>query len=514
MLVSDIVRENAKIFPEHEAIVTPEGLSRTWREVDERTTRLANAFLSLGMTKGDRIALFAPNCPEYVEFFFACAKSGVVGAPTNIRLAPYEIASYHGYVEPTAVIVHADVASTAAKWLPDVPSVKHVIGIGPEHDQPLDLEALIAAASSEDPDIDIEPDDTYQLGATSGTTGVPKAAILTHRNALASLTNWMTEMNVPQNGTSLQNIPFFFNPGGPAGLHPVLLKGGRTVITKAFDPAKVPALVERYRVTNTILVPTMVQMVVFHEGVENYDLSSLQGIMSGGSPYPVPTLRRAKQIFGDVLHPIYGMAESYSCGTILRREDMHTEGEKARYLGTIGRPFAFVQVRVVDEEGNDVPRDNATAGEIWMAGDVISPGYFRMDDETERSRSGKWLKTGDVATVDEDGFLTIVDRLKDMIITGGINVFSVEVERVIEAHPAVSQVAVIGVPHEQWGEAIHAVIVAKPGTTPTEEEILAFAAERLSGYKKPRSAQIIPEMPMSATGKILKKNLRSTIADS
>ena len=235
------------------------------------------------------------------------------------------------------------------------------------------------------------------------------------------------------------------------------------------------------------------------------------GVSVGGSPLPREVFARAREVFGDVFFPMFGMAESYSCGLILRRENQYTEGtpEQLRRLGSAGKPHSLMQVRVVAEDGTDVPRDNTTAGEIWMKGDTISPGYFRQPDETAASRAGEWLKTGDVAVVDEDGFVTIVDRLKDIIITGGINVFSRDIEDALYGHPAVAQAAAVGIPHEKWGEAIHVVVVLKPGESATEEELLEFAASRLAAFKKPRSCEIVDELPIGATGKILKKDLRA-----
>ncbi|WP_424533986.1 class I adenylate-forming enzyme family protein [Sphaerisporangium viridialbum] len=510
MLVSDIVRRNAMFFGNEPAVVVPGGATSSWADLDVRTDRFAGALTALGLAKGDRLAIFAPNCGEYVEFFFATAKSGVIGAATNIRHAAYEISSYLSYVEPVAVLVHADLAETARAWLPDVPSVKHVIGFGGDHGFDLDLERLIGEAPAGPPAVTVDEDDIYQLGATSGTTGVPKGAILTHRNAIAAMLNWLAELPIPERGTALQCIPLFFNPGGPAGLHPVMMKGGRTVVPPAFDPAEFPRLVQEYGVTNTIIVPTMVQMVVSAPGIENYDLSSLRGIISGGSPFSVETLKRAREVVGDVFFPLYGMAESYSCGAVLRPENQFTSGseEQVRRLSSVGKPYVLIKLRVVDLEGHDVPHDGSTSGEIWLSGDSISPGYYRMEEETAKCHEGEWFKTGDLAVVDAGGFITIVDRLKDMIITGGINVFSIEVERVLQDHPEVEHVAVIGIPHETWGEAIHAIVRLRDGSALTEDELIAFAAGRLSGYKKPRSVEFVDALPISATGKILKKELR------
>jgi long-chain acyl-CoA synthetase len=510
MLISDIVRRNADFYPDFDAVVVPGGKTVSWGELDERTDRLGRAFLELGLQKGDRVATFMPNGAEYIDFFFACAKSGVIGATTNIRLGSGEVSSYHRYIEPTAVIVHADLREQAG-WIDEVPSVKHVIGVGDDHDLDLDFEQLIASQPAGDPGSSVDATDVYQLGATSGTTGLPKGAILTHHNAVAALTNWVAELDIRIGDTNIQNIPLFFNPGGPAGLHPVMLKGGRTVIPAAFEPGNFLRLVPEYKVTHTILVPTMVGMVLAHPDCESYDLSSIRGVMSGGSPLPREVLRRAREVFGNVFFPLYGMAETYSCGLILRREEQFVDGTPAQVarLASAGRPMVLMQARVVGEDGNDVPHDGETAGEIWMRGDNVSPGYFRMPEETAGSRNGDWLMSGDIATVDEEGFVTIVDRAKDIIITGGINVFSRDIEQKLEAHPAVYQVAVIGVPDKKWGEAIHAVVVLKEGAEVSAEELIAFASEGLASYKKPRSVEIVDELPISATGKILKRELRN-----
>lgn len=515
MLVSDIVRRNARYFGERDAVVTPDGVRRSWHELDERTDRFASALAELGLTKGDRLAMFAPNCPEYVEFFFACAKSGVVGATTNTRLSAHEIGTYHGYVEPAALLVQADLVEQAKRWFPGIGSLRYVIGFGGDHGLDLDLETLISAAPAGAPEVVIDEDDLYQLGATSGTTGTPKAATLTHRNAIAAMVCWAAEMPVPEGGTALQNIPMFFNPGGPSGLHPVLMKGGRTVIPAAFDPSAFPRLVEQFSVTNTIIVPTMVQMVLSEPACAQHDLSSLRGIMSGGSPFSVPLLRTAKRLIGDVFYPIYGMAESYSTGLILRPEDQFTDGtpDQVARLASAGKPYVLSRVRVVDvADGKDVPHDGTTSGEIWLAGDHMSAGYFRMPEETRSGWRGEWFRTGDVAVIDPDGFVTIVDRLKDVIITGGINVFSIEVERCLQQHPEVAQVAVIGRPDEKWGEAIHAVVCRTDGGAVSAQELIAFASERLADYKKPRSVEFVDAMPISATGKILKRTLRERFA--
>jgi acyl-CoA synthetase (AMP-forming)/AMP-acid ligase II len=521
MLISDIVRRNAAHFADRTATVVPDGPTRTWGELDERSDRLAQAWLALGLAKGDRISTLASNAPEYLEFFFACAKTGIVGATTNIRLAAPELASYLRYVEPAAIVVSADQVALAHRFLPDVPSVRHVIGFGPAHGLALDYEDLLASASpgaavAAVAGAQVRDDDVYQLASTSGTTGVPKGAVLTHRNAIAAMLNWMAEIPMAEAGTNLQCIPMFFNPGGPAQIHPVMMKGGRSIILPGFEPGQFLRMIPRYGVTHTTAVPTMLGMVLDHPECGAHDVSSIRGVTTGGSPVPRALLTRLRDVFGDVFYPTFGMAETYSCGLVLRPEHQFTEGtgEQVRRLTSAGKPHVLVQVRVVDDDGSDVAKDNESAGELWLRGDSVSPGYFRMDDETAASRSGDWFKSGDVAVVDADSFITIVDRKKDMIITGGINVFCRDVEEAVHAHPAVAQCAVIGIPHAQWGEAIHAVVVLRPDAVATVDELIDFAAGRLASYKKPRSLDIVESLPMGGTGKVLKRRLRELYAPS
>lgn len=511
MLISDIVRRNAEYFGDCDAVVVPGGVTVSWAELEERSNALARAFLELGLRKGDRVATFMSNCLEFYDFFFACGKTGIIGAPTNVRLAPSELASYLSYVGPSAILVHARVEETARRFIDEVPSLRHVIGVGDGHTCALDAAALRGAQPTTDPGCHVDETDAYQLAATSGTTGTPKAAIGTHRNALAGIVTWCAELGSGERETNLQVIPMFFNPGGQSGLHYVFLKGGRSVLIEPFDPSVFLAAIEQYRANHSIIVPTMVSMLLDHPDCGKHDYSSLRGIGSGGSPLPRTVLARAREVFGDVMYGMYGMAETYSVGLILRRENQFTKGppEVVARLASAGKPMIYMQARVVDDDGNDVRRDNTTPGEIWMKGDSISSGYFRMPEETAHAWHGEWLKTGDVAVVDAEGFITIVDRKKDIIITGGINVFSRDIEEALYQHPAVAQAAAIGIPHPTWGEAIHAVVTLKPDAQATPDELIEFAAERLAGFKKPRSLDIVDELPISGTGKILKKELRA-----
>lgn len=511
MLVSAIVRRNAACFGARDAIVEPGRPTWTWAALEERTNRLARAFGRLGLRPGDRLGVLAPNAGEHLQLFFAEAKSGVVGAPMNIRLTVHELASYCRYVEPGALVAHASMAGTARAVADAAPGIRHLIGFGAGHGLPLDLDELADAEEPTDPGVAVDDGDLYQLAATSGTTGVAKAAALTHRNAWAALANYLAELRVGEGETALQNIPLFFNPGGPAGIHPALVKGGRTVIFPGFEPGTFLDAVPRYGVAHTILVPTMIGMVLDHPSAATSELSSLRSIVCGGSPVTRDLLLRARPVFGDVFFPHYGMAETYSSGLVLRPENQHTDGppERVRRLGSAGKPNVLMEARVVGEDGVDVAADGVAVGEVWLRGESVAAAYYRMPEETAAAHAGDWFRSGDLATVDDEGFVTIVDRAKDVIITGGINVHGREVEEVLTAHPTIAQAAVIGVPDDRWGERVHAVVVAAAGVTVDEAAVTALCAERLAAYKRPRSFEVVDALPLSATGKVLKRDLRA-----
>jgi acyl-CoA synthetase (AMP-forming)/AMP-acid ligase II len=251
-------------------------------------------------------------------------------------------------------------------------------------------------------------------------------------------------------------------------------------------------------------------MVLNHPECRQHDLSTLQGIMSGGSPLHREVLVEAREVFGDVFFPLYGMAETYSNGTILRRQNQHTSGtaEQVKRLASVGKPNVLMQVRVVGEDGKDVPRDGETPGEIWMQGDTVSPGYFRLDEETANSREDGWFKSGDIATLDSEGFITIVDRAKDMIISGGENIYSIQVEEAVNRHPSVLECAVIGVPDDEWGESVLAVVERKAGVAVDPDELLAFCRQHLAHYKCPRAVDFVDQLPRDDNGKIYKRRLR------
>lgn len=509
MLVQDILHRNAAYFGDDPALVVPDGGSQTWRQLESRVHRFANALLGLGLRPRDKVAIYAPNCAEYVEFYFACAAAGLTGAALNVRLAPSELVDYVSYVEPNAVLVHHELLSSAAAWLPHAAPDAVQVTLGGGAGPGVSLEGLMAGAPTTAPEVELRDDDIYQLAATSGTTGRTKAARMTHRNAISAMVNWLCEMPVGERDVALQCIPQFFNPGGPAHLHPVMMKGGSVVIPTAFSPDSFLALAADHAVTHAVLVPTMLQMILDEAEARGVRLDLIKGINTGGSPLSPDLLRRGRHTFGDVFYPIYGMAETFSCATMLRPEALRDvdPATRDRRLSSVGRPMVLTDLRVVDEGGVDVPADGRTPGEIWLTGDTVSPGYLDRPG-TSQTHGDKWFRTGDVAVVDEGRFVTIVDRLKDVIITGGINVISREVEEVLQLHPGVEAAAVIGLPHPRWGEGIHAIVVSRADPPVTEDELIEHVGHHLAGYKKPQSVEFVESLPVGSTGKVLKRRLR------
>ncbi|GAA4546585.1 class I adenylate-forming enzyme family protein [Pseudonocardia xishanensis] len=516
MLVSDLARRNAEYYADRDAVVVPGVRTETWASLHARTERWASAMARLGLGAGDRVAMLSENCAEFVEFFFGCARSGVAGAPLNLRHSAHEQIEYVNYVEPVALLVHAHQAEAAAQWLEKTPSVRHVVGFGGPHSFELDLETILAAEEGTPPAPLPRSDAPYMLCPTSGTTGRLKAAVLTQDNAMSAIFAWAAEYPVLEWDTNLQCIPQYLNAGGPAHVSPVFLKGGRTVVLPGFDPDSFVRAVADYRVTHTVAVPTMVNAVLAHPRIGDLDTSSLRAIVLGGAPVTRELVLAARASLGDCLYPTLGMAETFSCGLVLSPQNQHPDGtpDQVRQLGSLGRPHCHLDARLVDAEGVDVPRDGTTPGELWFRGGSVSAGYYAMPEETAASRAGDWLRTGDVAVVDADGFVTVVDRLKDIIITGGLNVATGEVEAALASHPGVAESAVIGRADERWGEAVHAVVVRAAGSTVTESELLEHVADRLARYKQPRSFAFVEALPRNSTGKVLKRVLRAELAES
>ncbi|GDY31551.1 acyl-CoA synthetase [Gandjariella thermophila] len=464
----------------------------TYADLDLRVRRLAHALRGLGVRRGDRVAYLGANHPAFLETLFAAGTLGAVFVPLNIRLAGPELA--HCLADSGAeVLVHAPDQAEAAAVSPG--TMRHRIPLAGSGG----YEELIAAAPAGPIDEPVGLDDPCMIMYTSGTTGRPKGAVLSHGNIIWNSINVLVDIDLAADEVTLVVAPLFHTAGLNMTCLPTLLKGGTVVLVPAFDPVRVLDLIERHRVTYMFGVPTMYDAMAACPRWAAADLSSLRQVNCGGSPVP-PTTIRTYLDRGLAFSQGYGMTEASPGVLYLARENSATKA------GTAGVPHFFTDVRVVDAAMRDVAPGEK--GEVLVSGPNVMRGYWNRPDDTARALDGGWFRSGDVATVDEDGFVSIVDRMKDMIISGGENVYPAEVEAVIHEHPDVAECAVIGVPDERWGEVGRAVVVAMPGTAPSEADILSFLAGRLARYKVPKSVVFATELPRNPSGKLLKKSLR------
>jgi long-chain acyl-CoA synthetase len=447
------------------------------------------------------------NQDRYLELYLAVAWAGAVIVPVNIRWSPTEIEDSLRDCRPMALVVDDAFAELGGKLAQSVGSLRLIhADDGATPAGAAGYEALLETASPV-PDAMRGADDLAGIFYTGGTTGRSKGVMLSHGNLMADAFNVLAEGLFPGDSIYLHAAPMFHLANG-AAMYALMLSGGTNVVIRAFSPEGVMQAIERYRVNELLLVPTMIQMLVDHPAIGAHDLSSLRRIVFGASPMSEALLDRAVAALpGSQFVQAYGMTELSPVATILHHHEQVGEGRRLGRHRSGGRATFGVQIRIVDADDQPVPP--GTVGEICVIGDVVMMGYWERPEETARAVVDGWMHTGDGGTMDHDGFVYIVDRIKDMIVSGGENVYSAEVENVVAQFPAVAQCAVIGIPSERWGESVHAVVVPRPGATVDAEALIAFCHQRIAGYKCPRSVEIrdMP-MPMSGAGKILKRELR------
>jgi acyl-CoA synthetase (AMP-forming)/AMP-acid ligase II len=505
MLLQDILRRSAKFYRHQTALVC--GPQRfTYEEFWKRVNRLANGLANLGTCFGDRLAVLLPNGHRFAELYLAVFQIGAVLVPLNVRLSSRELVALLEHCEAIGLVSEITFRETLQAMEAVFPRLKFRIGSGLKAEGFLDYEALIDASPAEAGRIDFEETEVAIQMYTSGTTGAPKGVLLTHRNILANTLTGIGERKFSSRDVFLNASPMY-HIADFEYFFQILSVGGTNVFLERFDPLRFLDAVQRERVTCTWLVPTMIRALLEVPYLERYDLRSFRSLYYGGACLSPELFRRARDAFSCDFALGFGLTEASPLISLLRPED-HRGDEAAveRRLRSCGREAFNVEVRVVDDHDREV--GPGQPGEIVARGANVMKGYWKMEEETRKTLRGGWLHTGDVARMDEEGYIYLVDRKKDVIKSGGENIYSREVEELIATHPSVEEVAVIGVPDDQWGEAVKAIVVLRKGKQCTEREILDHCRGRLADFKKPKSVTFAPALPKNIIGKVLKTALR------
>jgi len=487
----------------------------TFREFDERSDRLSAALRGLGVQKGDRVAFLSFNCHRLLEAYYGVPQIGAILLAMNIRLSPEELGHILNDAAPRVLCFDPEFIPLVECLRQGARSVEHFVSLrdtNPPWAEKKLYDQLLAASEPAAVDFrEIDENSVAELFYTSGTTAYPKGVMLTHRNLYLHAFYTALAMRGTDRQVHLYTVPLFHvnSWGAP---HMFTLLGGRHVMLRKFDPPVVLDLVQREGVTHLQMVPAMAIALLNHPDFSRYDLSSVREILVGGAPPSIALLKEIeRKLPGCTAMGGYGLTETSPVISLARIKDhlaKEPEEDNYRRKATAGFALAGSELRVVDLDGRDVAADGTEVGEVLVRGDVVMEGYWRQPENTAAAIRDGWFHTGDLATIDEEGYILIVDRAKDMILTGGENVASAEIERVLYAHPAVLECAVIAIPDEQWGEVAKAVITLKAGSQASEAEILDHCRKHLAGFKVPKSVEFTDALPKGGTGKILKKVLR------
>ncbi|MGE4239161.1 long-chain-fatty-acid--CoA ligase [Ramlibacter sp.] len=503
--IADIPRLHAQRTPQRRALVF-EGRTSTFAQWDRRCNQVANALLASLSGEQARIAYLAKNSDRFFDLYFGAAKSRMVMTGVNWRLAPPEIRQILDDAQAEMLFVGREYLPLVPMLRREVPRLKQVVCIDGPGEGVDDFEAWLAPWSDADPGFVPGIDDVALQIYTSGTTGHPKGVQLSNRSLLGALEMVDQEEigHWDENDIGLVTLPVC-HVGGANFAVWTLYAGGTAVVIREANAKIVHEGFRTHPVTKIGLVPAVIQGIVDFPGAEETDFGSLDVVVYGGAPITPELLRRATALMGPVFLQMFGMSETASTGTYLARED-HDFEHRPELLASCGKPYSHAQVKIVDADGKEVAAGES--GEILLKGPFVMKGYWNMPEATAKAIVDGWYHTGDAGYRDKDGYVFIRDRVKDMIITGGENVYSAEVEQVLSLHPGVLEVAVIGVPDPKWGEAVKAVVVRRPGSTVNAEEVIAFARERIAAYKCPKSVEFAETLPRNAVGKVLKRTLR------
>jgi long-chain acyl-CoA synthetase len=499
----DILNDNAKLYPDKAAFIFQDK-RYTYKQVNQRVNSLVNALHGLEVKKGDHVGILAYNCSQYFEVF-AIAKAGMVAVPLNFRSANLELEYLINNSEISTLILGKDFVDVINPMRPKITKVRNFICLDAVIDDMQNYEQLISRFPSTEPNETVQPTDMAAIFYSSGTTGRPKGAIHTHKSLIAEM--MIPNRDLSSNDVALCVMPFFHVGGSAAYMLAAFAAGATIVILEKFDEEAVLRTIEEQKITYTCFVPAMIIRILDSPELGKYDVSSLKTIAYTGAPMPLEALKRAIKYFGQTLIQLLGQTETLNM-TMLLKSDHKLNGspKEMKRLESSGKPPFEGELRIVDQNGKDVKA--GVPGEIVARSDRIMTSYWKMPTETAETIRDGWLYSGDAGMIDADGYVYLIDRKKDMIISGGENIYSREVEDVLYTHPAVADAAVIGVPDEKWGESVKAVLVLKEGMHVSEKEIIEFCKERLASYKKPKSVEFWDTVPKTTTGKIKKNEIR------
>ncbi|MBS3921138.1 MAG: long-chain fatty acid--CoA ligase [Deltaproteobacteria bacterium] len=501
MNVGQILTFTAHKFPRRIALIC-ERERMTYQEFNDSTNRLANGLLHLGLKKGDKVAVLLFNSIPLVEILFASAKTGGVFTPINFRFIEEEVFYILDHSDARFFVYGEEFSGLVEKIRPRLKKVEFYFSIG-ESAPPsiLNYETFLKEPISQEPDISLSEKDECQLMYTSGTTGKPKGALLTHENLLWNLFNTILGREEKEGETSLVIGPLYHTAALNNHFLTRVAMAGTSVLVKEFDPEKVMEVIEKERVTVISGAPSAYHLMLsLPEG--RYDTHSITKCTTGASILPNETKERLTKLFPNLsgIYDVYGCTEATPSIAILKAKDSLKKKE------CVGPAVPFLEVRIVDDQDRDLPMGEV--GEVICRGPNVMKGYYKDEEATREALRGGWLHTGDLARIDEEGFIYIVDRKKDMIVSGGENIYPREVEEILYSHPRIDDAAIIGIPDPLWGESVRAVIVLKRGEMMTEEEVIEYCKSHLASYKKPKSVEFVESLPRNPSGKVLKTILR------
>jgi long-chain acyl-CoA synthetase len=506
---ADIIYRNALLYPDEEAFVYRDQRI-TFAQYNERVNSLIHALTEMGVKKRDVLGILSWNCLDYIDIFGAAMKGGFIVSPFNPRLKIDEFAHLINYSEATALFVGKELIETANRLKPQLPGVKNYISLETDAAGMITHGELLRIQTQKEPDIRVEEDDPLVIFYTSGTTGVPRGALYTHRRKMEDTRGFTFGLALEHGNRELMAIPLF-HVAGASYLFAFFFSAAANIIypQRSFDPATFLQMIQDERVTDIHIVPTHLVSMLGLPELRKFDLSSLKRIWYAGSPMPVEVLKKGMDLFGPVFIQAYGQSESGPLVSNLSRKAhmvMDDPPEAQKVLASCGQPCPGVQVRILDVNDQDVA--SGDVGEIVVKSKSLMQEYWKRPNETEDTIKNGWLYTGDLGYYDDTGNIYLVDRKKDMIITGGENVYPREVEEVLYKHSAVEEAAVIGITDPYWIETVHAVVVLKKDASVDEKEIMDFCKGKLAHYKTPKSVDFLKMLPKNPQGKILKRELR------